>query len=60
MPETPIPHGSLSWFEQPLVATDLWIEHVIDNPFNPQSLDIASIGFTHGRMMIYENPTQRD
>jgi|GEM_PF-987035 len=37
------PYGSLSWYEQPPVATDLWIEHVIDHPFNPQSVDIADL-----------------
>jgi len=37
------PYGSLSWYEQPEVATDTWIEHVIDNPYNPQSLDLADL-----------------
>jgi hypothetical protein len=37
------PYGSLSWYEQPPVATDMWIEHVIDHPYNPQSLDIADM-----------------
>ncbi len=35
--------GSLSWYEQPAVATDLWTENIIDNPFNPQSLDLADM-----------------
>jgi hypothetical protein len=37
------PYGSLSWYEQPLVATDLWTEHVIDNPIKPVSIDIADM-----------------
>lgn len=37
------PYGSLSWYEQPERATHPWIEHVIDDPYNPQSLDVADL-----------------
>jgi len=37
------PYGSVAWFEQPPVASDQWLEHVVDHPFNPGSLDIADL-----------------
>ncbi len=65
------PYGSLAWYEQPAVATDLWIEHVIGNPYNPQSVDLADMDKdgdldlvvgehnrldpAAARLMIYEN-----
>ncbi len=64
-------YGSLSWYEQPIVATDPWLEHVIDNPINAQSLDLADLDLdgdvdivmgehnlaapTASELLVYEN-----
>jgi hypothetical protein len=35
--------GKLAWYEQPSTATGLWIEHVVDNPIGPMSLDVKDM-----------------
>jgi hypothetical protein len=61
----------LAWYQQPEVAEAPWIEHVIDHPIGPMSLDVADmdndgdldviIGEHHPRqpaqakVLIYEN-----
>jgi chitodextrinase len=36
--------GKLAWYEQPLVATDPWVEHIISTAVvGPMSLDVADI-----------------
>lgn len=35
--------GKLAWYEQPVSATGLWTEHVIDNLVGPMSLDVRDM-----------------
>jgi hypothetical protein len=65
------PTDTVAWYEQPPVATDPWTEHLIANPVNPQSLDLADLDLDGdvdlvvgehsrfspetARLLIYEN-----
>ncbi len=35
--------GVVAWYEQPLIATDPWTEHLIANVIGPMSLDVGDV-----------------
>lgn len=58
--------GKLAWYEQPPSPMDMWSEHISATVIGPMSLDVAdmdkdgdldilSIGWSHNRVLLYEN-----